>query len=98
MREKISFNKNDTIRVKGIAIILMVCNHLYPIPEWIYPENQFYSIAVGSKTLAAYFGGFAKICVSIFALLTGMAMYYTYSKNTIGGGTGIHSRSSFCFI
>lgn len=86
MAETIIFDKNDSMRLKGVAIILMICNHLFPIHEWIYPENQFYSIAVGGKTLAAYFGGFSKICVAIFALLTGMAMCYTYSKNTIGGG------------
>lgn len=48
------FTKDDTLKIKGIAIIMMVCNHLFPIPEWIYPENQFISIAIGSKTLAAY--------------------------------------------
>ena len=80
------FDKQSTLLIKGIAIILMVCNHLFPIPEWIYPENQFISIPIGSKTLAAYVGGFSKICVALFALLTGIAMYYTYSKKSIGRG------------
>lgn len=80
------FCSNDTLLVKGVAIILMVCNHLFPIPEWIYPENQFMSIAIGGKTLAAYVGGFSKICVGIFALLTGVAMFYAYSKQTIQKG------------
>lgn len=97
MAKTIIFDKNDTMRIKGIAIILMICNHLFPISEWIYPENHFYSIAVGDKTLAAYFGSFSKICVAIFALLTGMAMCYTYSKNTIGGGIGIRLKSYFLF-
>lgn len=81
-----TFNKQSTLYIKGIAIILMVCNHLFPIPEWIYPENQFISIPLGSKTLAAYVGGFSKICVAIFAFLTGIAMYYTYSQKSIWGG------------
>lgn len=80
------FNKKSTLYIKGIAIILMVCNHLFPISEWIYPENQFISIPLGSKTLAAYFGGFSKICVSMFAFLTGIAMYYTYRKKSIEVG------------
>jgi hypothetical protein len=77
------FDTQSTLIVKGIAIILMVCNHLFPIPELIYPENQFLSISVGSKTLAAYVGGFSKICVAIFALLTGIGMFYTYSKKSL---------------
>lgn len=83
MEKKVKFTKDDTLLVKGIAIILMVCNHLFPIPEWIFPENQFISIPIGGKTLAAYFGGFSKICVAIFALLTGMAMFYTYSNKSL---------------
>lgn len=82
---KKSFTIDDTLLIKGVAIILMVCNHLFPIPEWIYPENQFISIAVGSKTLAAYIGGFSKICVAIFAFLSGYAMYFTYTRRGMGG-------------
>ena len=37
MTDTIIFDKNDSMRIKGIAIILMICNHLFPIPEWIYP-------------------------------------------------------------
>ena len=83
------FDKQSTLHIKGLAIILMVCNHLFPIPEWIYPDNQYISIPLADKSLAAYIGGFSKICVAIFALLTGIAMYHTYSKKSIGGGTSI---------
>jgi hypothetical protein len=81
--EILRFSKRDTTLIKGIAIILMVCNHLYPIAEWIYPENQYISVSLGTKTLAAYWGGFSKICVAMFALLTGMAMFYTYSNKKL---------------
>lgn len=80
------FDAQSTLLIKGIAIILMICNHLFPIPEWIYPENQFISLPLRSKTLAAYFGGFSKICVALFAFLTGIAMYHTYSQKSIGRG------------
>lgn len=83
MERKNIFTKSDTLLIKGGAIILMVCNHLFPIPEWIYPENRFISLAIGDKTLAEYFGGFSKVCVAIFALLTGIAMFYTYSKGSL---------------
>mgnify|MGYP006070172247 FL=1 len=80
MDNTIKFDKNDTQILKGIAIILMVCNHLFPIPEWIFPENQFIDIIIGSKGLAAYFGGFSKICVAIFAMLSGIGFYHTYNR------------------
>lgn len=71
------------MKIKGIAIILMMCNHLFPIPEFIYPENNYFSLPFGGKTIAAYIGGFGKICVAIFAFLTGIAMFYTYSRTEL---------------
>lgn len=95
------FDVNSTLRIKGIAIILMVCNHLFPIDDWIYPENRFISIPVGSKTIAAYIGGFSKICVAMYALLTGLGMYYVYSKKSLRGGVQPHDKkitSLFCYV
>lgn len=84
------FDSKVVCALKGIAIILMVCNHLYPIPEWIFPSNQYISLQIGAKTLASYWGGFSKICVAIFAFLSGIGMYYTYKKKkSIGGGINI---------
>lgn len=77
MREE-KFSVEITTYIKGIAIVLMICNHLYLIPDFIFPENQYISIAIGSKTLAAYIGGFGKICVGIYTLLTGIGLYHTY--------------------
>ena len=76
----------------------MVCNHLFPIPEWIYPENQFISIAIGSKTIAEYVGGFSKICVAIFAFLSGYAMYYTYIRRGMGGVQAFIKETQCIFI
>lgn len=74
------FSGEVTTYIKGVAIILMICNHLYPIPEFIFPENQYWSLLIGSKTLAAYIGGFGKICVAIYTILTGIGLYHTYSN------------------
>lgn len=78
-----TFTKTDTLVIKGIAVILMICNHLYPILDWIYPENMYYSISVGSKTIAAYVGGYSKICVSMFAFLTGYGLYHSFLKSSL---------------
>lgn len=77
------FDSDATKIIKGVAIILMVCNHLFPIPEWIYPENAYIGLTIGTKTLEAYIGGFSKICVAIFAFLTGYGMYFTYKNKNI---------------
>ena len=77
------FTSKDTVMIKGIAIILMICNHLYPIPDWIYPENMYFSIPFAGKTIAAYWGGYSKICVAIFAFLTGIGFFYSIGKKSI---------------
>ena len=80
MNQKNELTKESTIYIKGIAIILMFCNHLFPIIEWIYPENMYWSISIGEKTIASYIGGYGKICVAIFAFLTGIGFYHTLKK------------------
>lgn len=79
------FTNNQTQIMKGIAILLMFCNHLYPITDWIYPENMYTGISIGGGYLAAYVGGFGKICVSIFAFFSGIGFYYGYKKGLFTG-------------
>lgn len=81
------FDKTASLWIKGIAIILMLCNHLFAISEWIFPENHYISFEIGAKTIAAYLGGFSKICVSIYVLLNGIGLYHMYNRSkTIGKG------------
>lgn len=84
--EKRKFSANDTLLIKGVAIILMVCNHLYPTLDWIYPQNMYFSLPFAGKTVAAYIGGFGKLCVAMYTFLTGIGMFYTYSKLQLLGG------------
>ena len=88
------FSGEVTTYIKGVAIILMICNHLYPIPEFIFPENQYWSLLIGSKTLAAYIGGFGKICVAIYTILTGIGLYHTYSNKKNPYADGQHTYES----
>lgn len=76
--ENFHFTNDCTKQIKGIAIVLMVCNHLFPILNWIYSGNMYLSIPLGGTTLAALVGGFGKICVSLFAFLSGYGMLYIY--------------------
>lgn len=79
---RFKFSNDCTKQIKGIAIVLMVCNHLFPILDWIYEENMYISIPLGGTTLAALVGGFGKICVSLFAFLSGLGMFYIYQDLT----------------
>ncbi len=87
------FLARTTAMIKGIAIIMMVCNHFFPIPDWIYSSNQFWSVPVGSKTIAAYIGGFSKACVGIYTLLAGIGVYHKYRQFGMWGGINIHLES-----
>ena len=58
--------------IKGLAIALMLVHHLYTFPEWI-PEIPI------STTFAMIFREPTRICVSLFAFLTGWA--FAHHKN-----------------
>lgn len=71
-----SFIKKDiTNLLKGIAIILMITHHFFTFPNW-YIEVISYPSLISFST---YFCVPTKICVSIFAFLTGWS--YAFNKN-----------------
>jgi len=72
------FNKEMSLKIKGMAIIFMFVHHVLTF-EKNWPEG--YS---ASKTLvwfANHFQSPTRICVSVFAFLTGY--YYFFEKKTI---------------
>lgn len=77
------FDKSASVRMKGAAILLMLTHHLFAFPEWILPGNEFSGILMHGRPLAAYAGEFGKICVAIYALLTGVAMRYAYRDGAL---------------
>ena len=74
-----SFSKQDTLAMKGIAILLMLAHHLFYATEqyvnyWIYyTENDEFNITV---RIAMY----AKMCVPMFVLLSGYGLTYAYER------------------
>lgn len=83
------FDKSASIRTKGAAILLMLTHHLFAFPKWILPGNEFSGgVLIQGRPLAAYIGEFGKICVAIYALLTGIAMYYIYRGGALKDGYG----------
>ena len=69
------FTKEEFLWIKGIAIILMLIHHLFTYPDW-YIDGISYKY---SGVFSEYFCWNTKICVGIFAFLTGYA--YAYNPN-----------------
>ena len=71
------FNRDTTTKIKGVALIIMFIHHFFTFPEnWV--DGISYPIL---EVLAPYFCAPTKICVSIFAFLTGYFYYYSKKKN-----------------
>lgn len=64
----LSLSLDDTKIIKGIAICLMLCHHLFS-----------YSLYVGNDPVANFLGVVGKVCVSIFLLLSGYGITKQYS-------------------
>lgn len=58
---------NDTMALKGVAIIAMLCHHLFY-------QQQIYGVAVQQ------FGIVCKVCVAIFLFLSGYGLSIQYAK------------------
>lgn len=77
--EKEYMDKDTTTAIKGIALIMMFVHHFFTFPEWYlsgisYPELQVF---------VTNFRNPLKLCVSIFAFLTGYFYFHT-SHKTVG--------------
>lgn len=84
VKNKIIFDKNQSTALKGIAILLMMLHHnfrdvslfedytvsFFPFPQWWI---------VNAADLS-------KICVSLFAFITGYGLYLSYKKKAIAPG------------
>lgn len=66
------FGKSESMQIKGVIIILMVIHHLFGLNE----AQQF----VDSSFWKAL-GGFGKICVSMYAFLSGYGLFLSLQKD-----------------
>ena len=72
--QKTNFDRNTTAMIKGIALILMFIHHFFAYPEW-YVEGIAYPQLAGHIRFFRYS---MKICVPVFAFLTGY--FYAFSQ------------------
>ncbi len=70
--QKYRISYNYSMALKGIAVILMVLHHGLGLPgEWFEEGLGFGHIILGERNLYQVAGNPLKLCVSIFAFLTG---------------------------
>lgn len=85
-----SFSKRQTNILKGIAVLLLLVHHsLPPIPE---------EVLGGLEGVVAQGISLSKICVAIFAVLSGYGMYLSYEKKEKDGTEKSIWRFSFIHI
>ena len=76
-----SFDVQDSTRIKGIAIILMLAHHLFAFPSWwndgITAQALF---SLFDMDAGLYLGKFGKICVSLFLFLSGFGLYRIFER------------------
>ncbi len=67
------FTKEDTLCMKGIAILIMLFHHNYLGPErWLDSAINFFPLP---EAKVIYIAQFFKICVGMFVFLTGYGMF-----------------------
>lgn len=75
-------NRNVSTALKGIAILLMLVHHGLGLPAMWFEEGLGYGQRIyGDRMLFEWVGNPTKICVSVFAFLTGWGYFYNAEKN-----------------
>lgn len=72
-----SISRDCSLTIKGIAVLLMVFHHCFGFPQWYVDVPSFMANAHLMKLALTF-----KICVPIFAFLTGWT-YYHHKDKTI---------------
>lgn len=69
--------KTDVALIKAISIILMLIHHFWGFPEWLLNNEMKKNCFIAGIDIEYSFAIFGKICVALFAFITG----YIISKN-----------------
>ena len=70
-----------SVLIKGIAIIFMVVHHLFAFPNWYIDGIDYSNITIFGKTLTQCTLYSVKICVNMFAFISGYAYFYNKTPN-----------------
>lgn len=81
--QKSNFSKEKSFALKGIAIILMMLHHTFR-SDTLYSDFHISFFPLGQQWVTR-FASVAKICVPIFALISGYGLYLSYKNSTDKG-------------
>lgn len=74
------FDRRDTKIMKGVAICLMICHHLFTFPERLDGVSFISVPFINGMSFAAGAGQFGKLCVALFTMLGGYGAYLSLSR------------------
>lgn len=75
------FSKEDTIYIKGLAIIFMVLYHLFATEGLLLEYKTIYKF--GGLNVECIIGEFGHTCVGIFLFLSGYGLYKVSIKKIL---------------
>ncbi len=71
--------KEHSLILYGIAILLMVAHHLFGFPERLH--TGYISIGqMNGKNIETVFGIFGKLCVGLYAFISGYGLYWMFQR------------------
>ena len=83
------FLKKDSLSIKGIAILMMIWHHCFLAGRFESYDIIFFPLA---ESQVVNMAAFCKICVSLFAFVSGYGLYLSFTKNLNQGGDWIKNR------
>ncbi len=76
---EIGFTKKDTLALKGVAVMLLLCHHLFTSTER-YVNYLIYYTEDDSFNVTAIIAQYAKLCVPMFVMLGAYGLSLVYGK------------------
>lgn len=74
--------KNDTVFLKGIAVLLLLIHHLFYINDGYYDD-----FTIAGQPVVQTIGAVSKVCVAIFVFLSGYGLVRSNSSNKFSVST-----------
>ena len=72
-----TFDRQCSLFIKGIAIILMICHHMW----WFRDVNDFSGVWYYLAPYLIALGKAGKVCVAIFTFISGYGLYLSFIRN-----------------
>ena len=77
---KYTFGKKESQLIKGVAIIAMFFHHFFGFSTWLTTDSYFVHTYIGGRCIESDIAAFCKICVAIYAFVSGYALFVQNSN------------------